>query len=107
VEDIIKLPALHDYFKRVKKINQYWRSSDILLELLQSIVKELNKQPAALQLPGKTRWQEKLYTLNSNILNKIYMQQAILDKGCLSEKSDADVIKKYKRMREMILDKQY
>jgi hypothetical protein len=35
------------------------------------------------------------------------MQQAILEKNCLSEKSDADTTKKYKRMREMILNEEY
>ncbi len=35
------------------------------------------------------------------------MQQAILEKNCLSEKPDADTTKKYTRMREMILSKKY
>ncbi len=35
------------------------------------------------------------------------MQQAILEKNCLSKKSDADITKKYKRMREMILSEKY
>ena len=35
------------------------------------------------------------------------MQQAILDEDCLPEKPDADTMKKYKRMREMILSKKY
>jgi hypothetical protein len=78
-----------------------------LIGLLQSIAKQSNQQATALQLPGKTRWQGKLYTLDSNISNKTYMQRAILEKSCLSEKPDADTTKKYKRMREIILDEQY
>ena len=78
-----------------------------MIELLQFITKQSNQQTAALQLSENTRWQDKLNTLDSNISNKIYMQQAILEKNCLSEKSDADTTKKYMRMREMILNEKY
>ena len=77
------------------------------MRLLQFIAKQSNQQTAAFQLPGNTRWQGKLNILDSNISNKIYMQQAILEKNCLPEKSDAETTKKYKRMREMILNEKY
>jgi len=75
--------------------------------LLQFVAKQSNQQITAFQLSENTRWQDRLYTINSNISNKIYMQQAILEKNCLLKKSDADTTKKYKRMREMILSKKY
>ena len=34
VEDIMKLPVLHDHFKIVKEINRYWKNLSILLGLL-------------------------------------------------------------------------
>ena len=35
------------------------------------------------------------------------MQQAILEKNCLSEKLDTDTIKKYTRIKKMILNEKY
>ena len=102
----MKLLMLQDHFEIVKKINQYWKT-DVLMRLLQSIAKQSNQQTAAFWLSENTRWQDKLNILNLNISNKIYMQQAILKKNCLSEKSDAETTKKYKRMREMILNEKY
>ena len=78
-----------------------------MIKLLQFIVKQLNKQIATFQLSENTRWQDRLYIVNLNISNKIYMQQAILEKDYLSEKPNADTIKKYIRMREMILSEEY
>ena len=42
VEDIMKLPVLHDHFKIVKEINWYWKNSFVLFGLLQFVVKQLN-----------------------------------------------------------------
>jgi Protein of unknown function (DUF 659) len=74
VEDIMKLPVLQDHFEIVKEINRYWKNSSVLIGLLQFTAKQSNQQIAAPQLPGNTRWQGKLDTLDSNISNKIYMQ---------------------------------
>jgi hypothetical protein len=50
VKNIMKLPVLHNYFEIVREINQYWKNSDVLIELLQSVARESNQELAALQL---------------------------------------------------------
>ena len=55
VENIMKLLMLQDHFEIVKKINQYWKT-DVLMRLLQFIVKQSNQQTVAFQLSENTRW---------------------------------------------------
>jgi hypothetical protein len=74
VKDIMKVPKLHQHFEAVKEVNQYWKNSGILNGLLKVTAKEINQKFITLQLPGKTRWQGKLYTIQSNISNIKAMQ---------------------------------
>ena len=108
VEDIMKVPKLHQHFEAVKEVNRYWKNSGVLNGLLKATAKEINQKFVALQLPGKTRWQGKLYTVRSNISNIKAMQRAILDqRACQGDKPDADAKEKYNRIRNVILDEQY
>ena len=104
----MKLPILHNQFEMIKEVNQYWKNSGILIDLLNDTAKQLKQKTVALQLPGRTRWQGKLYTTQSNLTNQIYMQRAILDeKASLSEKSKTEAKEKYQKMRKIILDEAY
>jgi len=75
----MKVPKLYQHFEAVKDVNRYWKNSAVLNGLLKATAKEINQKFVALQLPGKTRWQGKLYTVRSNISNIKAMQRAILD----------------------------
>jgi hypothetical protein len=108
VEDITKLPTFSTHFELLKGINKWWKSSSILGDHLRSIAILHGCKPVELQLPGRTRWQGRLYTCRSIFKNKSFMMQAILDrKTCLGEYPRKDVVEKYESIRTTLLDENF
>lgn len=100
--------TLYKHFKVVKEVNRYWKNSGVLNGLLKLTAYDMNQKYVALQLLEKTRWQGKLYTTQSNTANIKLMQRAILNKqACLGKKLDANAREKYRKIRVVILNKQY
>jgi hypothetical protein len=108
VEDIAKIPSFHTHLDLIKEVNKWWKSSSINSDHLRAVARLHGKKAIALQLPGKTRWQGKLYTCRSAFNNKDFMMQAILDRNtCLGDRPKKEVQEKYERMREIILDENF
>ena len=104
VEDLFRLPALSNLFRLVVEVVRFFKSSYILVGLLNNTAKSLGQKRRALQLPSNTRWQGKLNTTESLIKNRLYMELILQNPAkMLPEHPTKDQKAKYDRIRNMIL----
>ena len=73
VKDLIGLLEISNLFKLIVEVIKYFKSSAILVGLINKAAGNLKEKRYALQLPGKTRWQGKLYATESLLVNKHLM----------------------------------
>jgi hypothetical protein len=105
VEDLCKMDEISGVLGQVKDVVRYFKTSAILLGVLDSTAMEMGAKRTALQLPGNTRWQGKLLCVRSIEENKSILQRAILNEGdCLPERPTREQRTKYSDMRSLILD---
>jgi len=110
IGDIFKRELVETHFAKVLKLNKYWKSSGRRLGLLDDIATAISTvgnpiKVVAPQLPGKTRWQGKLYTTQSACANKVLYEHAILKEDfCLPSRPTLADRHHYNIVKEIIMD---
>jgi len=108
VEDLCKLPKVAETLDRVKEVNTYFKKSAVRVGLIDKTSTERNLPRKAFQLPGKTRWQGKLLTVESCLFNQDVVQAAILDQqGCVGQSPRPDQAQKYTQIRALVLNEEF
>jgi hypothetical protein len=83
IGDIIKIPQVSEIWEPVLEVARYFKRHGIATALIKSYALETSPFKA-FQVPGKTRWQGKLYTTQALISNIAAIQKAIFYPGILS-----------------------
>jgi len=113
VGNIFRRDFVKHHFARVCFLNRYWKSSGRRIGLLEQVATALSTpekkvKMKAVQLPGKTRWQGKLYTAESAYANQVLFENAILRQDeCLPKHASPADKAHYNSVRRLILDSDF
>jgi hypothetical protein len=103
VEQILRIPCISNLINIAVDTVKYFKNSTILTGALNEAATAAHKHRLALQLPGKTRWQGKLDTINSLVANKPFIHTVLGDeKVCLSARPTPKNRAKYEFFKEKL-----
>ena len=83
ISDIFTISSIGDLFNIILGVVRYFKSSYINIGLLNSKAKALGITRPALQMPGATRWQGKLYAAESLLKNRSTLEALIREPDAL------------------------
>ena len=101
--DVISLPGVAEVWQQILSVAKWFKRHGVAA----AIVRALAQQTApfvAFQVPGKTRWQGKLYTVRALNKNQAAIQRAVFDPNIISANAKPDERTTFNQVKELVND---
>ena len=99
--EVIQLPLVAEVWQQSLEVAKWFKRHGIAAAIVRRYA-EGTAPFAAFQVPGKTRWQGKLYTVRALNKNQAAIQRAVFDPSIASARAQADERTAFQRVKDIV-----